>query len=103
MNAMGHDDAVLQKAEEFLREDVGPKAQEIDRDPEILRWALDGLCERNLMALRRPSAYGGPEISEEAFRHFQETCARYSGTLSFLQTQHQSAGSMIAKSENEAL
>lgn len=55
------------------------------------------------MALRRPAEYGGPEISEEAFRHFQEACARYSGTLSFLQTQHQSAGSMIAKSDNEAL
>jgi alkylation response protein AidB-like acyl-CoA dehydrogenase len=69
----------------------------------MVRWALKGLCERELMALRRPEAYGGPAIDEEAFRHFQETCARYSGTLSFLQTQHQSAGSMISKSQNEAL
>ena len=100
---MAHDEAVVEAAEQFLRDEVAPKAQEIDRDPEILRWALRGLCERNLMALRRPAAYGGPEIGEEAFRHFQEACARYSGTLSFLQTQHQSAGSMIAKSENAAL
>jgi alkylation response protein AidB-like acyl-CoA dehydrogenase len=100
---MSDDEAVLHTAEQFLREEVAPEAQEIDRDPEKLRWALAGLCERNLMALRRPQHYGGPEISEEAFRHFQETCARYSGTLSFLQTQHQSAGSMISKSENEAL
>lgn len=100
---MSHDEAVLQSAEQFLREEVGPKAQVVDRDPEMVRWALGGLCERGLMALRRPQRYGGPEITEESFRHFQETCARYSGTLSFLQTQHQSAGSMIAKSENEWL
>lgn len=100
---MSNDDAVLRLAEDFLRDEVSPKAQEIDRDPEVLRWALKGLCERNLMALRRPAEYGGPGIGEEAFRHFQESCARYSGALSFLQTQHQSAGSMIAKSSNEAL
>jgi alkylation response protein AidB-like acyl-CoA dehydrogenase len=100
---MSHDEAVLEAAERFLREEVAPRAQEIDGDPEELRWALTGLCQRGLMALRRPEQYGGPEISEEAFRHFQESCARYSGTLSFLQTQHQSAGSMIAKSDNEAL
>jgi alkylation response protein AidB-like acyl-CoA dehydrogenase len=100
---MSHDEAILETAENFLREEVAPKAQQIDRDGELLRWSLQGLCERNLMALRRPAEFGGPDISEEAFRHFQETCARYSGTLSFLQTQHQSAGSMIAKSANEAL
>src|SRR4051812_21818668 len=100
---MAHDQAVLDTAEQFLREEVAPKAQQIDRDPELLRWALEGLCERNLMALRRPEEFGGPSISEEAFRHYQETCARYSGTLSFLQTQHQSAGSMISKSDNETL
>lgn len=96
-------ESVLEVAERFLRDEVGPRAQEIDRDPELLRWALTGLCERNLMALRRPEEFGGPAIDEEAFRHFQETCARYSGTLSFLQTQHQSAGSMISKSQNDAL
>lgn len=100
---MSHEESVLELAEQFLREEVGPRAQEIDRDPEALRWALDGMCRRELLALRRPAAYGGPELGEEAFRHFQETCARYSGTLSFLQTQHQSAGSMIAKSDNEEL
>jgi alkylation response protein AidB-like acyl-CoA dehydrogenase len=94
---------LLRVAEEFLRQEVGPKAQQIDRDTEVLRWALGGLCDRGLMALKRPVQYGGPAIPEEAFRHFQETCARYSGTLSFLQTQHQSAVSMLARSENEAL
>ncbi len=100
---MDRDSEILATAEAFLRDEVAPRAQEIDSDPVALRWALQGLCERDLMALRRPKEYGGPEISEESFRHFQEACARYSGTLSFLQTQHQSAGSMLARSENEAL
>lgn len=97
------EEAALILAGEYLREEVAPKAQEIDRDPAMLRWALEGLCVRGLMALRRPAEYGGPAIGEEAFRHFQEACARYSGTLSFLQTQHQSAVSMIAKSANGGL
>jgi len=55
------------------------------------------------MALRRPNAFGGPELPEQEFRSFQEAVARRSGALAFLQTQHQSAVSMIAKGTNEAL
>lgn len=94
---------VLEIAESFLREEVAPFANEIDHGVEALSTALKGLCDRNLMALRRPTAFGGPQLAETDFRRFQETVARYSGALAFLQTQHQSAGSMIAKSENEAL
>lgn len=94
---------VLELAETYLRQNVTQKAADIDADPEELRSALQGLCERNLMALRRPVEYGGPALSEAAFRHFQEQAARCSGTLAFLQTQHQSASSMIAKSPNEEL
>lgn len=95
--------SALDVAIEYLRTEVAPKAQEIDRDPSMLRKALNGLCERNLMALKRPALYGGPALQEENFRRFQEECARASGALAFLQTQHQSAGSMILRSENEAL
>lgn len=94
---------LLDLAETFLREEVGPKAADIDLDPEALGEALDGLCRRNLMALKRPASYGGPAIDEAGFRQFQESVARYSGTLAFLQTQHQSAVSLIAKGENEEL
>src|SRR5207253_10610614 len=34
---------------------------------------------------------------------FQEECARASGALAFLQTQHQSAVGMVARSQNDAL
>lgn len=100
---MPADSEVLARAEEFFKERVRPCAAAIDASPEELRKALSGLCERNLMALRRPQEYGGPAVGERTFREFQEMSARYSGTLSFLMTQHQSAVSMLSKSENEDL
>lgn len=90
-------------ANEYLWNEVAPRANAIDGDPEALREALDGLCKRNLMALRRPVQFGGPALSESDFRTFQETVARVSGSLAFLQTQHQSAVSMISKGDNEEL
>lgn len=93
----------LQKAIQFLQEEVRPHAQEMDRDPEALRKALDGMCRNHLMAFKRPMEYGGPEIGEASFRTFQEEVARTSGSLAFLQTQHQSAVGMIGKSDNRSL
>lgn len=94
---------LLAQAEEFLKTEVAPHANDIDNDPNVLRKALDGLCDRGLMALRRPIEYGGPAWSEHEFRAFQESVARTSGSLAFLQTQHQSAVSMISKSDNSSL
>jgi alkylation response protein AidB-like acyl-CoA dehydrogenase len=96
-------DEILALAERFLKEEVAPHAAAIDADPDALRLAMEGLCARQLMALRRPTEFGGPALDEDAFRRFQETVARYSGSLAFLQTQHQSAGSMIAKGDNPEL
>jgi len=97
------DDPLVTRAHALLREVIAPRAAELDRDPEALRWALGQLCDAGLMALRRPAQYGGPALSELQFRDFQEAVARYSGALAFLQTQHQSAVSLLAKSDNEAL
>lgn len=96
-------ETVLEEAKRFLREEVTPRAQEIDRDEEVLRWAVEGLCARGLMALKRPEAFGGPEMPEPLFREYQEEIARASGALAFLTTQHQSAVSMISKGENAEL
>ena len=93
----------LEVAVEYLQKEVAPKAQEIDRDTSALRTALKGLCDRDLMALKRPAAYGGPGVPEDDFRRFQEECSRASGALAFLQTQHQSGVGLIAKSDNDAL
>jgi len=55
------------------------------------------------MAMKRPARFGGPEMPEPMFRDFQEEVARTSGALAFLQTQHQSAVSMLSRGENEVL
>lgn len=96
-------ETVLRIAEEFLDSDVRPNANLIDGDEEALGRALQGLRDRNLMALRRPVEFGGPELDEMSFRLFQESVARRSGSLAFLQTQHQSAVSLLARGPNEAL
>jgi alkylation response protein AidB-like acyl-CoA dehydrogenase len=100
---MSRDEQVLETARHFLREQVAPKAEEMDRNPAALKEALDGLCGLDLMALKRPEQYGGPEISDAALRRFQEEVARYSGALAFLQTQHQGVVGMIASSGNQAM
>lgn len=93
----------LADAEAFLRSEVAPAANAIDRDPEALRMALQGLRERGLMALRRPTEFGGPAWPEAEFRAFQESVARVSGCLAFLQTQHQTAVGLVAKGDNDDL
>ena len=95
--------SALDQAFEFLQTVVKPRAQEIDQDPEVLREVLAEMGARNLMALKRPAAFGGPELDEADFRRFQEEMARTSGALAFCQTQHQSAVAVLARSENSTL
>ncbi len=93
----------LEEAKRFMREEVAPQAELIDVDVEALHRVVDRMGELNLLALKRPDLYGGPQMSEPLFRVFQEEMARHSGALAFLTTQHQSAVAMISGSENEAL
>src|SRR5687768_11094632 len=90
-------------AVEFLEGEIRSAAQEIDADQVALRQALGGMAARGFLGLRVPREYGGAELAEVDFRRFQEACARVSGCLAFLQTQHQSACSMLAKSDNDVL
>jgi alkylation response protein AidB-like acyl-CoA dehydrogenase len=94
------DSTILELTEEYLRSQIAPKANAIDDDPGALRSALQGLADLHLLALRTSK---NPGITPLTFCAFQELIARFSGALAFLQTQHQSAASMLAKSENEAL
>ncbi|MEQ9551278.1 MAG: acyl-CoA dehydrogenase family protein [Coleofasciculus sp. G3-WIS-01] len=94
---------LLEVADAYLRQIVAPRASEIDQDTQALRTALQGLGSRNLLALKVPQRWGGAEVTPVTFSHFQQHVCRYSGALAFLQTQHQSAGGFLAKSDNEAL
>ena len=100
---MAIDAEFLKQSERYLLEFVGPNAAVLDQNPQALRNALQGLGELNLLALRGPTDGRRQSIDELTFCAFQEQVARYSGALAFLQTQHQSAASMIASSSNQRL
>jgi alkylation response protein AidB-like acyl-CoA dehydrogenase len=87
----------------FQWQEVREKAAAIDQSTAPLGEVIDSMCERGWMALRLGPEWGGPGLSEGDFRDFQIDAARCSGAFAFLQTQHQSAAVMIARSENEAL
>jgi kynurenine formamidase/alkylation response protein AidB-like acyl-CoA dehydrogenase len=91
---------LLDTVKSFLESEVAPNANDIDSNPSALFRALRGLGNLDLLALRVPRSWGGREVSEVTFGDFQELIARYSGTLAFLQTQHQSAASMLVASSN---
>ncbi|MFW6359715.1 MAG: acyl-CoA dehydrogenase family protein [Chroococcales cyanobacterium] len=95
--------SLLDIAESYLKDSVAPIAAQIDTNVKDLAEVFQGLGDRNLLALRLPKSFGGAELDELTFRQFQVLITSYSGALAFLQTQHQSAGSLIYHGTNEAL
>ncbi len=95
--------SILHTAENLLRTSIAPNAEAIDQDPQALRWALYELGKANLLGLRLPADWGGSNADTLTFHHFQALMARYSGSLAFLQAQHQSAGSLLLRSQNSVL
>lgn len=100
---MDGDRSLLNTVNSHLLNQVAPFANEIDSNPEALLYALQGLGELGVLALRVPQRWGGKQVNEETFNSFQELVARYSGALAFLQTQHQSAAGMLVASSNSHL
>lgn len=94
---------ILDRLNIYLRDTIAPQAAILDRDADRLADAMQGLGDRDLLALRLPKQWGGTDLDESTFRTIQIEITRYSGALSFLQIQHQSAGSLLLKSENDAL
>jgi alkylation response protein AidB-like acyl-CoA dehydrogenase len=87
----------------YLKTEVIPIANEIDYTPKLLQQAVEGLGNLGILGLRIPQHWGGLAVNSATFSQFQELIARYSGTLAFLQTQHQSASAMLSQSSNTAL
>ncbi|AKG23534.1 cyclase family protein [Calothrix sp. 336/3] len=90
----------LETTQSYLVDQVAPYRNQMDSQPELLLQGLQGLGKLELLALRVPQIWGGKQVNEATFGEFQELVARYSGALAFLQTQHQSAGGMLAASKN---
>lgn len=96
-------ESLLEIAQDYFQNIIAPQAAAIDRDPIALQLALQAMGDRSLLALRVPKAWGGAGWDERTYRQFQILSARYSGALTFLQTQHQSAANQLAASSNQDL
>lgn len=93
----------LLRLKNVLDSEIQPRAEAIDQNPEAARAALDALGRSALLALARPTAFGGPALNNADYLRSQAMIARASGVLAFLQTQHQSAVRTIAAGDNDTL
>jgi len=93
----------ISTTEQLLQTAIAPQANQLDHNPKALFEAFQLLGQHHLLGLRISQTWGGAELVDVEFRQFQELFARYSGALALLQAQHQSAGTLLSKSENTAL
>ena len=93
----------LRQIETFLKTQIAPQANQLDRHSEALKFALMQMGDRSWLGLKAPIELGGTGLSEAEYRRLQISMARTSGALTFLQTQHQSAVAKLAQSENRVL
>ncbi len=92
----------IEQIESFLQDQIVPLANKIDRQPEVLKLALQKMGDRSWLALKVAPELGGTGLSEPNYHRLQITMARASGALTFLQTQHQSAVAKLAQSQNQS-
>ncbi|WP_017293297.1 acyl-CoA dehydrogenase family protein [Geminocystis herdmanii] len=94
---------ILNSAEDFLKTEILPQAHLLDRNPDILKEKLNLMNRVNpdFLRLKLGKNLGGLGMSNKGFYSWQIMIAKYSGALSFLQTQHQSAMVMLAQSSAE--
>lgn len=94
---------ILQQAKIFLEKEVLLKANAIDKNSNILKETFYKMNQINscFFQLKLAKNIGGIDISNLGFYSWQIMIAKYSGALSFLQTQHQSAIAMLSQSKND--
>lgn len=90
----------LEQFSHFLTQHVVPVASQMDRDPDVLRQVFEAFKSQYGLTVRIPSHEGGRFLSDHGFAKFRIALARYCGSLSFLQAQHQTAVTWLSKSPN---
>ncbi|PZO10000.1 MAG: acyl-CoA dehydrogenase [Leptolyngbya foveolarum] len=88
---------------DYLDRQITPIAAQLDTESQPLFEAFYGLGDRALLTPKLPSDSGGLGLDSLGFWQFQSLVAQHSGALAFLQTQHQSAASLLQASQNQAL
>lgn len=96
---------ILQQGEIFLEKEVFLKSDAIDRDSNMLKKFFYKMNDINssFFQLKLAKNLGGIDISNLGFYSWQIMITKYSGALSFLQTQHQSAIAILSQSKNETI
>lgn len=97
---------MLETLQHHLTQMVQPIAHSLDAESLALFGAFEQLASLGgggLLLPKTPKEFGGLGLDTSAYQQFQSVVARYSGALAFLQTQHQSAASLLLSGENEAL
>ncbi|MCS6941779.1 MAG: acyl-CoA dehydrogenase family protein [Geminocystis sp.] len=100
------EEKLIKEAEAFLEKEITPNlANVLDHDFVMLRDIFLRMHYLNplFFRLKLSQEWGGVGMSNLGFYKWQVMMARYSGALSFLQTQHQSALGFINQSENQKL
>lgn len=87
----------------YLTGTVQPTAHSLDAEFSALFGAFEQLAKLGLLLPKTPKELGGLGLDTSAYQQFQSGIARYSGALAFLQTQHQSAASLLLSGENDSL
>ena len=90
--------AFLTQFSNFLSEHVAPLASQMDRDPDTLNHVFEAFKAQSGLTIRIPSQEGGTFLSDCGFASYRIELARYCGSLSFLQAQHQVAVTWLSKS-----
>lgn len=93
--------AYLERFNCFLTRRAASMASQMDRDSDVLRNVFEEFKTQDGLTVRIPRKEGGCFLSEQGFATFRIQLARYCGSLSFLQAQHQVAISWLAKSPDQ--
>ena len=88
---------------DYLARQIAPVASRLDSEPALLFEAFRGLGDRALLTPKAPTNIGGLALNTLGFWQFQALIAQHSGTLAFLQTQHQSAAGLLLSGTNQTL
>ncbi|WP_024544815.1 acyl-CoA dehydrogenase family protein [Picosynechococcus sp. NKBG15041c] len=89
--------AIWERLTQYLRLQVAIKAEILDQDSTALEKAFQGLGDRHLLALQVPQNLGGGGLTTAEYYQATVEIAAVSGSLAFLQTQHQSAANRLAR------
>ncbi|MFA8299004.1 MAG: acyl-CoA dehydrogenase family protein [Hyphomicrobiales bacterium] len=88
---------IFQHLNTFLEKKVDPESNILDKDFRLLQEVFHKLIQYKCLLFFIPKEYGGLGLSRKELIELYMTISKYSGVLTFLQSQHQSSVNYILK------